>query len=603
MVAIRFMMKFRIPLVIALCAIPVWPQQSQPEISTQETTVTFSSRVNLVSVPVVVRDKAGHAVGNLRKEDFQLYDKGKLQVITKFTVEKTEALAAEISKAVSTGAVPDNGNVPSKPALPERYVAYLVDDIHLKSTDLLNMRQAMNRHLDEAIDPLSRAAIFTTSGHLLVDFTDDRAKLHKAINSILPWTGASDPYNDCPPVSYYMADILTNQYLYFSGVLFSDEQIAAIASSGSAPAELIAVVTQAAACGAPLTQTAPPGGGGGSTLPHFDSEVRQTIHRVLTLGDHEIDLSLGALNDVVRRLIPMPGNRNLVLVSPGFLVNRDHRLPESDVLEHAIRANVTINTIDMRGLYTTIPGGDASTPGAVSTNSGAMMQSAIAEATEVSGVLSELAAGTGGTYFHNDNGLKEGLNQIAARPEYLYVLGFSPQNLKLDGSFHTLKVSVHSVASATLQARHGYWAPNHAIDAAEAAREELKEDVFSRDEINDIPVDLHTEFFKPSDDKAELTVTAHLNPGSLRFQKAAERNNDTLTVVAGLFDSNGNYLSGLQRVVTLHLRDQTLTQLQNAGISVQETFHVAPGRYVVRLVVQDSGGQTTAARNEGVEIP
>ncbi len=97
MVAIRFMMKFRLPLAIALWAIPVWPQQSQPEISSQETTVTFSSRVNLVSVPVVVRDKAGHAVGNLRQEDFQLYDKGKLQVITKFSVEKTEIRATVIS--------------------------------------------------------------------------------------------------------------------------------------------------------------------------------------------------------------------------------------------------------------------------------------------------------------------------------------------------------------------------------------------------------------------------------------------------------------------------------------------------------------------------
>ncbi len=91
------MMKFRLPLAIALWAIPVWPQQSQPEIASQETTVTFSSRVNLVSVPVVVRDKAGHAVGNLRQEDFQLYDKGKLQVITKFSIEKTETRATVIS--------------------------------------------------------------------------------------------------------------------------------------------------------------------------------------------------------------------------------------------------------------------------------------------------------------------------------------------------------------------------------------------------------------------------------------------------------------------------------------------------------------------------
>jgi hypothetical protein len=65
----------------------------------------------------------------------------------------------------------------------------------------------------------------------------------------------------------------------------------------------------------------------------------------------------------------------------------------------------------------------------------------------------------------------------------------------------------------------------------------------------------------------------------------------------------GNYVAGLQKVVQLHLRDQTLAGLHNEGIGVTETFSVAPGRCVVRLVVQDAGGQTTAARNEGVEIP
>ncbi len=586
------MTKIRILAVLALPAIPAWPQ-SQPEIVTQDTPVTFSSRVNLVSVPVVVRDREGRAIGNLKKENFQLYDKGKLQVISKFTVEKSEAPAEELSKAVAAGAVPEKTATPAKPALPERYVAYLVDDVHLKPGDLLQTHQVMNKHLDEALDPGTRAAIFTTSGAMKADFTDDRAKLHKAINSILPWTSGSDPQQDCPPVSYYLADLLVNKLLYFDGYLYSDEQLIALIGSGRADEALIAVVSEAQRCFAMTS----------GLDTNIMIQIRVAVRQALTQGDHETVSALGAIKDVVRRLIPMPGNRSLVLVSPGFLLTSDHRTAESDVLESAIRANVTVNTIDMRGLYTNIPGGDASSKGYGSSSGGFLTQADFSAASQQDDILGELADGTGGTFFHNDNDLKGGLNQLEARPEYLYVLGFSPENLKYDGSYHGLKVSVRSVNSPTLQARHGYWAPNHAIDAAEAAREELKEDVFSRDEIRDIPIDLHTEFFKPSDDKAELTVVARLNPDSLRFQKAGERNNDTVTVVAGLFDSNGNYLSGLQRVITLRLRDQTLTQLQNAGISVEETFHVAPGRYVVRVVVQDAGGQTTAARNEGVEIP
>src|SRR5208337_4122043 len=114
-------------------------------------------------------------------------------------------------------------------------------------------------------------------------------------------------------------------------------------------------------------------------------------------------------------------------------------------------------------------------------------------------VLAELADGTGGTFFHNDNDLKGGLNLIAARPEYVYVLGFSPQELKYDGAYHGLKVTVKNSANLTIQARRGYWAPKHAVDSAEAAKEEIQETVFSRDEVRGIPLDVQTEFFESAD--------------------------------------------------------------------------------------------------------
>ncbi len=583
-------MRIRIPLALIICIAPAWPQQSQPEISSQETPVTFSSRVNLVSVPVVVRDREGNAIGNLKQEDFQLFDKGKPQVITKFTVEKTEGAQAATPVAQPGRTVEP---VRSQPTLPDRYVAYLVDDIHLTRGDLLNARQAMNRHLDEALDPSSRAAIFTTSGIVLSDFTSDREKLHKAVNRVQPWTSGPDPQQDCPPVSYYMADMLVNKLLYLSGYLFTDQQLIALITSGQADQSLLAVVSEAQMCFGLTT----------GLDSNIMIQVRTIVRQVLTYGDRETLNSLGAIKDVVRRLSAMPGSRNLVLVSPGFLLTQDHRVAEHDVFESAIRANVTINSIDMRGLYAPIAGGDASTHGYSSSYAGYLTQADISAASDAGSTLAEMADGTGGKFFHDDNGLKEGLNQIAARPEYLYVLGFSPQNLKLDGTYHALKVSIRNVPGATLQARRGYWAPNHAVDAAEAAKEEITDAIFSRDQISEIPVDLQTEFFKSADEKVELTVVAHVNADGLHFRKVEDRNNDTVTVVTGLFDENGNFVSGLQRVVTLHLRDKTLASVQKSGIEVKEVFNVAPGRYVVRLVVRDGEGRAMAARSGGVEIP
>ena len=134
-------------------------------------------------------------------------------------------------------------------------------------------------------------------------------------------------------------------------------------------------------------------------------------------------------------------------------------------------------------------------------------------------------------------------------------------------------------------------------------KEEIQETVFSRDEVQSIPLDIQTEFFESGDQKYELTVTAQLDVKAFRFNKDKDRNDDTVTVVAGLFDPNGNYIAGVEKVVELHLRDQTLEAFENAGISVKENFKVAPGRYLVRVVVQDSGGKSITARNGGVEIP
>ena len=130
-----------------------------PEVSSREAPVTFSSRVNLVLVPVVVRDIQGHAIGTLKQDDFQLFDKGKPQMITRFSVEKP---AAPFIPTVVASALDEKGNettAGARPpsAVPDRFIAYVFDDIHLKAGDLLTARAAADRHLSESLGPGGRA--------------------------------------------------------------------------------------------------------------------------------------------------------------------------------------------------------------------------------------------------------------------------------------------------------------------------------------------------------------------------------------------------------------------------------------------------------------
>jgi hypothetical protein len=214
-----------------------------------------------------------------------------------------------------------------------------------------------------------------------------------------------------------------------------------------------------------------------------------------------------------------------------------------------------------------------------------------------------MAAGTGGSFFQNSNDYDEGFKRLAAAPEYVYLLGFTPQNLKNDGSFHPLRVTVKPSNSLSLQARHGYYAPKRLDDAEETARQEIEAALFSREEILELPTELHLQFFKVDARTSRLAVLVRLSLRQFRYRKADGRNDNDVTIVTGLFDRNGIYLQGIKKVLELRLKDETLATRLAQGATIRNNFDVAPGTYLVRMVVRDSEGQLMSATNAAVEIP
>ncbi|MGO9095002.1 MAG: VWA domain-containing protein [Bryobacteraceae bacterium] len=548
----------------------VLPAANAPEMSSHEQAVTFQSKVNLVLVPVVVRDAQGRAVGTLTKEDFELFDKGKRQRISSFSVEKGRGEAV-----VAKGAKPEGGQTETQanPAAtaPDSFVLYFFDDIHLRFEDLAQVRDAAGRNID-TLAATDRAAIGTTSGRNQLDFTADRESLHSALLKLRPNPLARSEVQECPDVSYFMADLIVNK---------GDQRALGF------------VTQEAVACLNLQEQTA-----GAQNI------AQSAALRALTAGDYETRTSLMTLKDAVRRISVMPGRRNIILVSPGFFSADDLRPDELEVVDRAVRSRVIISALDARGLYTLNPAGDITQKNFGVAVTQAKADYARTEAQLASDVLTEVTAGTGGTLIQNSNDLEGGFRRLTTAPEYIYMLGFAPEHLSPDGSFHALKVKLNSKERLSVQARHGYFAPKGKESELAAEKQAIDSAVFSREEIRELPVDLHTQLLRSGDSGATLNVLASVDLKRLQYRKEEGRNRNDVTVVSSLFDSNGILIAGCQKVLRLRFRDETMERLKQAPpVNVTSSFDVKPGRYLVRLVVRDAEDHLMYAANGSVVIP
>jgi VWFA-related protein len=575
-------MEYGLPLLLCLGiagamagAAPQQAAQEPPELVTQEQPALFRTGTNVVTVPVVVRDRQGRAVGTLGKDDFRLSDEGKAQIISRFVVEKHGArvepaneIAGRAISAPVTAAAPVAAST-----VPERFLVYLFDDVHLQTIDVAPIREAATRHIEKSLGPGDRAAIFTTSGQNQLDFTSDKEQLRHAISLLAPRpAGDRNIPDDCMSTTYYSAYLIRDMH---------DQQAYKV------------LYDQIEACVKP---------GGNGPVPPIEPLVQAAVAHALEYGDRGTRLGIGAVNAAIQRLSVMPGDRVVVLASPGFFTRLDMVHEKDSVIERAIHAHVTVNALDARSLYADfVDLGTAATRGPASV----LIQRTASERERSrvdSMLLADFAYGTGGVLFENRNDLEQGLDRIAAAPEFVYLLTFSPRELKYDGKFHRLKISLANSEGLTVQARLGYWAPNQMMDAAQQASEAIREALFSREEVKELAVELETQFFKTGEDAAKVDIVVHVDAKGMQFLKANGRNRGTLTIVSAIFDQNGNGVAGNRRTLSMNLKDETLARRLETGFTAESTFDVKRGLYQVRVVVRDSEGRQMAARNGVVDI-
>jgi VWFA-related protein len=354
-------------------------------------------------VHVIVRDAQGRAVGNLSKDDFQVFDQGKPQVIQQFSAERTGGQTSNLAGTAGSTASPE-----------ARFTVYLFDDLHLQHEDMVRAREAADRQIDHlSTFPWERAALFTTSGQSRADFDAGTEKLRAVLAHLEP-KGRPSP-SDCPYMTYYMADLIDEK---------GDREALRVATDDILFCAL----------------------GGNKRLRGEAIQMANEVARERTaIGKAETANSLGILKRLIKAMSSAPGRKLIVLVSPGFFVSDAQA--QAEITDLAARSDVNVSALDPRGLLLT-----------ADLNASRMFYQSASEA-EDAAPLEALTDATGGLLFHNNNDVEEGFRRIAAVPEYSYTLAFSPQDLKFDGHFHKLKVTANNGVNLTVQARKGYYAP------------------------------------------------------------------------------------------------------------------------------------------------
>ena len=129
--------------------------------------------------------------------------------------------------------------------------------------------------------------------------------------------------------------------------------------------------------------------------------------------------------------------------------------------------------------------------------------------------------------------------------------GFRRQNLKLDGSISQFE-SVpdgqerHIAGGAARLLR-----PGTRADEAELAHEEIREALFSREEIRTFLCGYRPSFSKPTTRKSSSRYWPKVDLKTLRFRKTDGRNYNDLVIVAGVFDRNGNLVTAVQKTIEM----------------------------------------------------
>ena len=519
---------------------------------------------NLVQVDAVVTDSKGKLVTDLKPEEIEIFEDGRKQKITHFSLNLEPATATAEPEAKPKTAITNGPPLSLNRLKPEdvrRTIAIVVDDLGLSFESTYYVRRALKKFVDEQMGPGDLVAIIRTSGGMgaLQQFTVDKRQLYAAIDR----------------VKYYAAG----------------------RSSISAFAPI----------------QAPTEGPQGADIDAFNEEANQTRQDMFAVG------TLGAISYVIKGLKDLPGRKGILLVSDGFRIyskedpgrNFQARERLMRLIDQANRASVVIYTMNATGLQTL----SFTAADDLSGRDTQQLQDALSarrdEAFETQEGLDFLARETGGIPIRNTNDLSGGIRRVLEDQKGFYLIGYRPDEMTFDKrtgrrTYHKLTLKVTRPGKFNVRMRNGFYGvTDEDKPVRRTLAQQLYEALASPFGSTGVHVQLTSLFANDIKAGTYMRSVLHVDARDLTFtEEANHTHKSTFDVLAITFGDNGVPLDQIGRTYVIQLPDDVYKRTLRDGLVYYVTMPVKkPGAYQLRMSFRDTASERIGSASQFIDVP
>ena len=541
------------------------PQKPAPQAPDDVDVVKITT--NLVQVDAVVTDRNGKHITDLRPEEVEMLEDGKPQPISDFSYIRISRTAQPTAAAPKPNTTPITGP-PSRPLRREevqRTIALIIDDLTMSFDGVRFTKEALKKFLDEQLQPNDMVAIIRTAGGTgsLETFTSDKQQLYTAVQKLKWVPRIGNSAQAFANIRQETANIPERNMLDDSNEL---EDL---------------------------------------------NQMRKDLFAVGTLG---------ALNYVINGLSEMPGRKSVILFSDGFQIfsrsepSGNTRLMESlqVLLDHANRASVVVNTMDVRGLVTFGLTAVDNTWNMSLEEIQRRLEQRRQNFFETQNGLNYLAVQTGGLAIRNTNDLSGGVKRVMDDQAGYYLIGYRPDDATFDPmkgrtKFHHLTLKVKRAGKYTVRMRTGFYGitDENLRQAAEAPQQQLIAAVLSPFGSSGVQVRLTSLFDTDPAQGSVLRSFLHVNAKDLTFTTETDGSHKAVfDLVAVTFGEDGKLVDQSANQHTINLTEAMYQTVAKYGFTYNAVVPVKkPGAYQFRTALRDVPSTRVGSASQFVHVP